>query len=91
MIGWKYPSFESLDIFQMCEVAVNQEEISRRLHISCFCCRMIFNSSHIQISVQQCKRIKNVTGAGHWWLTPIILATWEAEIKRLWFEASPDK
>jgi hypothetical protein len=28
---------------------------------------------------------------GHWWLTPVILATQEAEIRRIEFEASPDK
>jgi hypothetical protein len=27
--------------------------------------------------------------AGHWWLTSVILATWEAKIRRIWFEASP--
>jgi hypothetical protein len=24
-----------------------------------------------------------IVGARHWWLTPVILATWEAEIQRL--------
>jgi hypothetical protein len=27
----------------------------------------------------------------HWWLRPIILAIWEAEIKKTVFEASPGK
>jgi hypothetical protein len=25
--------------------------------------------------------------AGHWWLTPVILATWEAEIGRIMVES----
>jgi hypothetical protein len=29
--------------------------------------------------------------AGHWWVTPIILATWEAEIGKIGFEASLGK
>jgi hypothetical protein len=29
--------------------------------------------------------------ARHWWLTPVILATQEAEIRRIGFKASPDK
>jgi hypothetical protein len=29
--------------------------------------------------------------AGRWWLLPIILATQEAEIRRMQFEASPGK
>jgi hypothetical protein len=28
------------------------------------------------------KRIRSCL-AGHWWLTPVILITWEAEIKRI--------
>jgi hypothetical protein len=33
--------------------------------------------------------VKNL--AGHWWLIPVILATWEAEIQRTGFEASLGK
>jgi hypothetical protein len=35
--------------------------------------------------------LKKPRFAGPWWLTPIILGTQEAEIKRLWFKASPGK
>jgi hypothetical protein len=31
------------------------------------------------------------TFAGPWWLTPILLATWEAEIGRIKFKASLGK
>jgi hypothetical protein len=27
--------------------------------------------------------IKGRKDVGHWWLTPVILASWEAEIKRI--------
>jgi hypothetical protein len=29
--------------------------------------------------------------AGHWWLAPVILATWEAEIGRIMIQASLGK
>jgi hypothetical protein len=29
------------------------------------------------------KGLENVNEAGRWWLTPIILATWKAEIRRI--------
>jgi hypothetical protein len=31
-------------------------------------------------------KIKNFHAARHWWLTPVILATQEAEIRKIWFE-----
>jgi hypothetical protein len=34
---------------------------------------------------------KITLNAGCWWLKPIILATWEAETERMWFQASPGK
>jgi hypothetical protein len=33
--------------------------------------------------------IKEITQAGHWWLTPIILATWKAEIRRRTVQGEP--
>jgi hypothetical protein len=35
--------------------------------------------------------VLKVAGAGHWWLTPVILASWEAEFRGLRFEASLGK
>jgi hypothetical protein len=37
------------------------------------------------------KNYKRNLRAGTWWLTPIILATWEAEIRRISFKASSGK
>jgi hypothetical protein len=28
-------------------------------------------------------KYKNLNGAGFWWLTPVILAAWEAEVRRI--------
>jgi hypothetical protein len=33
--------------------------------------------------------IKSAVIAGHWWLTSIILTTWEAEIRRIQVEGQP--
>jgi hypothetical protein len=33
--------------------------------------------------------ITNVITTGHWWLTFVILATWEAEIERTAFQDQP--
>jgi hypothetical protein len=32
---------------------------------------------------------KNYLSAGHWWLTPVILATWEAEIGKIMVQGHP--
>jgi hypothetical protein len=37
------------------------------------------------------KEKKSILLASHQWLTPVILATQEAEIRRTGFEVSPDK
>jgi hypothetical protein len=42
----------------------------------------MFNSKH-EILLCNLKAIKSEMEAGHWWLTPVILATWEAEIRRI--------
>jgi hypothetical protein len=36
-----------------------------------------------KIPVNSSPSIGNQICAGHWWLTPLILATWEAEIRRI--------
>jgi hypothetical protein len=36
-------------------------------------------------------RLTILLSTRHWWLMPIILATWEAEIRGLQFDASQDK
>ena len=61
MIRWKYLSFGSLKVFQMCGVAVNQEKVSRKSNILFYCCKMIFNSSYTQITAQKFQRIKTLT------------------------------
>jgi hypothetical protein len=35
------------------------------------------------------KREKKRSGAGHWWFTPVILATWEAEIRNITVQSQP--
>jgi hypothetical protein len=35
------------------------------------------------------KNVKNIKRAGHWWLTPVILAPQEAEIKRMEVQSQP--
>jgi hypothetical protein len=37
------------------------------------------------------KNLKSAHGARHWWLTPIILATQEAKIRKIEVQASPNK
>jgi hypothetical protein len=40
-----------------------------------------------------CKKylLKNMCPARCWWLTPVILATWEAEIRRIMAGSQPGK
>jgi hypothetical protein len=33
--------------------------------------------------------IKSDLEAGHWWLMPVIIATWEAEIRRIVVQSQP--
>jgi hypothetical protein len=35
--------------------------------------------------------IKTLISAGHWWLMPVILVSWEAEIRRLMIRALPNQ
>jgi hypothetical protein len=35
--------------------------------------------------------IKSHIEAGHWWFVPVILATWEAEIRRIQVQDQPGK
>jgi hypothetical protein len=46
------------------------------------------NFFKIKNKVYTNKQTKDEGRAGCWWFTPVILATWEAEIRRLWFKAS---
>jgi hypothetical protein len=46
----------------------------------------IMSKNQIEIA-----KLKSTTEARHCWLMPIILATQEAEIRRIRFEASPGK
>jgi hypothetical protein len=35
------------------------------------------------------QKVKKCILAGHWWLTPVILATWEADIRRIMVQGHP--
>jgi hypothetical protein len=37
------------------------------------------------------KKGENKNGPGHWWLTLIILATWETEIRRIMVQSQPEQ
>jgi hypothetical protein len=41
--------------------------------------------------IQKTTTKKQFHSAGHWWLMPVILATQEAEIRKIGFKASPGK
>jgi hypothetical protein len=47
-----------------------------------------------EVSLPQCyimgkSYFKNISGTGFWWLTPVILASWEAEIRRIEVQDQP--
>jgi hypothetical protein len=53
----------------------------------------VYSSTWQQSGPLKCKydtlMLKTTTGAGHWWLTPVILTTQEAEIRRIAVQNQP--
>jgi hypothetical protein len=56
----------------------------------CYKQLLIFPLIKISLSLSVCLSLSlSLSVCGHWWLTPVILATWEAEIRRIEAQDQP--